>query len=95
MEQGKLSIRACAFAASLIWGFAVLLVGVLNLLRPGYGVMFLHLISSVYPGYDAQPTLFSVVIGSLYALLDGAIGGLVFAALYNFAARVWKRKGSI
>jgi len=32
------------------------------------------------------PAVGSVIIGTLYALLDGAIGGLVFAWLYNLCA---------
>jgi len=39
--------------------------------------------SSVYPGYKAAGTLGSVVVGTLYALLDGAVGGALFAWLYN------------
>jgi len=40
--------------------------------------------SSVYPGYKAAGTLGSVVVGTLYyALLDGAVGGVLFAWLYN------------
>jgi hypothetical protein len=49
--------------------------------------MFLQLMASIYPGYDASPTIGSVIVGTLYALLDGAIAGLIFAWLYNLFVR--------
>jgi hypothetical protein len=39
--------------------------------------------ASVYPGYDASGTICSVIVGTLYGVVDGAIAGLVFAWLYN------------
>lgn len=83
MEHVKLSIKGIAFASSVTWGLTVLFVGTINLVRPGYGSMFLGLVSSVYPGYHADPTIASVIVGTLYALLDGAIGGAIFAWFYN------------
>jgi hypothetical protein len=49
---------------------------------PTYGVAFLELMDGLYPGY-APGGFGSVIMGSLYALVDGAIGGAVFAWLYN------------
>jgi len=46
------------------------------------GVAFLELMDGLYPGY-APGGFGSVIMGSLYALVDGAIGGAVFAWLYN------------
>lgn len=86
METMKLSVKAVAFACGLIWGACVLLVGICNLIWPDYGLAFLDLAASIYPGYDAVPTIGSVIVGTLYALLDGAIGGLIFAWLYNLCA---------
>ncbi len=83
----KLSVRALATAMSLLWGGGVLLVGLGNLVSPSYGSAFLQMVSSVYPGFHASGTLADVIVGTIYALVDGAIGGLVFAWLYNvFAA---------
>ena len=59
-------------------------VSSLDYLWPPYGKAFLEVMSSVYPGYKAAGTLGSVVVGTLYyALLDGAVGGVLFAWLYN------------
>jgi hypothetical protein len=84
----KLSIPAFALTAAIIWGLAVLLVGLGNLYSPGYGQAFLEVIGSVYPGYDPTvATRGSVIIAALYAVLYGLIGGLVFACLYNVLGR--------
>lgn len=39
--------------------------------------------SSVYPGYKTVGGFGSVTVGTLYALVDGAVGGAIFAWLYN------------
>jgi len=82
----KLSVRALAMTAALVWGGVVLLVGVANLIWPSYGRAFLELIASIYPGYDASGSIGNVIVGTLYAMLDGAVGGLICALLYNFFA---------
>ena len=83
----KLSIRALVITAAILWGGGVFFCGILNLIWPAYGVAFLQLVSSIYPGYHATRTLGSVVVGTLYAMLDGAVCGLVFGWLYNRLAR--------
>ena len=82
-----LSIRALTFTAALLWGGGVLVCGLANLIWPTYNVAFLQLVSSIYPGYHATRSLGSVVVGTLYALLDGAVCGWLFAWLYNRVAR--------
>lgn len=79
----RLSIRAIAFAGALLWGAAIFLVGIVNLAAPGYGLTFLQMTSSVYPGFHDSHTFGSVVIGTLDGIIDGAIAGLLFAWLYN------------
>jgi len=84
----KFNITALALTAGLIWGGAVLAVGLANLAWPGYGRAFLDLMASIYPGYRPGSGIGSVVTGTLYALVDGSIGGVVFGWLYNLLARV-------
>lgn len=78
----KLSIKALALSFGILWGCVVFLMGIAHLLWPGYGTAFLELAASVYPGYSVGG-FGSVIVGTLYALLDGAIGGAIFAWLYN------------
>jgi len=79
----KLSIKALVVTAGLLWGGCVLLVGLCNLAWPMYGRAFLELCSSIYPGYHVNQTLGSVIVGTLYALVDGGVGGAIFGWLYN------------
>jgi hypothetical protein len=45
--------------------------------------MFLQVVASIYPGYDATRSIGVVIVGTLYALVDGAIFGLILGGLYN------------
>lgn len=80
----RLHITAMSFTVGVIWGAAIFLVAVANLIWPNYGQAFLELTSSIYPGYHLNSSFGSVIIGTLYGIVDGAIGGAVFAWLYNF-----------
>lgn len=83
----KFNITALALTAGLIWGGAILVVSLANLIWPGYGQAFLDLIGSIYPGYHPGSGIGSVIAGTLYALVDGTIGGAIFGWLYNLLAR--------
>lgn len=83
----RLSIIAFSLSAALLWGIAVLLVAIANRILPPYGGAFLQFVASLYPGYHPGAGLGSVVIGTLWGLVDGAIAGAVFAWLYNLFAR--------
>jgi len=80
----KLSIKALAITAAIIWGGALLIVGSANIIFPGYGSSFLEVMGSIYPGYQPGTGLSSVIIGSLYGVVDAGIGAAIFAWLYNF-----------
>jgi hypothetical protein len=84
------NIRALALAFGLIWGGGIFIVGVANLASPGYGGVFLQLLASVYPGYSGAASFGQVVIATLYGLVDGAIGGAVFAWLYNWLTGLFR-----
>ena len=82
----KLSIKALAITAAVLWGAALLIVGSANMMFPSYATNFLEVIGSVYPGYQPGTGLSSVIIGSLYGVVDAGIGATIFAWLYNFFA---------
>ena len=72
----------CAIAS--IWGLAVFAVGVANLIWPAYGVVFLKLIDSIYPGYHFGEWGFGgILVATLYAVIDAWVFGVVFALIYN------------
>ena len=79
----KLSVKAFGIAGAIAWGGGVFLIGLGNLISETYGVAFLEVIASIYPGYTVDGDFGSVIVATLYAALDGAIVGFVFAWLYN------------
>ncbi|MCP5111841.1 MAG: hypothetical protein GY953_13505 [bacterium] len=83
----KLSVKAFAITCGLVWSGALLLVGLLNLASADYGSAFLEMVASIYYGYHASGSFGDLIVGVLYALVDGAISGLFFAWLYNVVAR--------
>ncbi len=83
----RLNVIALSVTAGLFWGVAILVVAIANLVWPGYGGAFLELAASIYPGYDPGTGIASVITGTFYGLVDGAIGGAIFAWLYNLVSQ--------
>ncbi len=83
----QLSAKAMTLASALLWGAAILLVGLIHLAMPAYGKAFLEGISSVYPGFHGARSFTDALVGTGYALLDGGIAGFIFAWIYNLSAK--------
>ena len=79
----RFNIKAMTFAMGVLWGAVVLITGLANLVWSGYGIGFLKILASVYPGYKASGTVGDLMSGVLYALVDGGIFGLLLSWLYN------------
>lgn len=80
------NIKALAIVGAVLMGACLLLMGILNLIFPSYGVGFLDLMASVYPGYHGPAGFGSVIVATMYAIIDGAVCGAIFAWLYNLVA---------
>lgn len=80
----KLSTRGLATAIALLTGGCFLFVGLVQLAFPSYGGAFLDLGASIYPGYHGPDGIGSVIVVTLYGLVDGAIAGAILAWLYNW-----------
>jgi hypothetical protein len=83
----RLDVTALALTAGSLWGAAMLIVASANVIWPSYGQAFLTLVASIYPGYHPGAGGGSVITGTLYALVDGAVGGGLLAWMYNLFAR--------
>ena len=79
----RLNVKALAFALALVWAGAIFVTGLANLIWPGYGEAFLQMVGSIYPRYRGGISFLQVILGTLYGLLDGFIGGLILGWLYN------------
>ena len=79
----RVSVKATALAIGILWAGCILLVGAVNLVSPSYGVTFLQLASSIYPGFQNSHHFLDVLVGTGYGLVDGGIGGAILGLLYN------------
>ena len=76
----KLDIKAFAVTCSLIWGFGVFFLTWWVIMFDG-ATGEITLIGRLYRGYSISPQ--GSMIGLLWALADGFVGGAIFAWLYN------------
>jgi hypothetical protein len=81
----KLSLRAIIIAGALFKAAGFLFVSLMNLVFRPYGGAYLGLLTSIYPGYDPVSAPLAILVGTFYSLIAGALGGLVFGWVYNFA----------
>jgi len=76
----KLNIKAFALACGLIWGLGLFLLTWWIIAIEGI-TEEVTFIGRIYRGYSITPL--GSFIGLIWALIDGAIGGAIFAWLYN------------
>ncbi len=79
----RVSLKGIALSSAILWGGAMLFVGLVHMAAPSYGGDFLRIMSSVYPGADTAPRLGRVLLGTLYGFVDGGVAGLLFGWLYG------------
>lgn len=83
----QLSVKGLALACGITYALAMLGGGLMALVWPEWGARFMDLAGSLYPGVG-DVGFGSAIVAALYALIDGAIGGAIFAWLYNRFAGV-------
>lgn len=77
----KLNAKAIALALGLMWSVAILLTSLTALATESYLHNIVDFIATVYLGYSLS--FGGVVAGMVWGFFDAAIGGYVFAWLYN------------
>ena len=75
-----LNVRAFALACGVLWGLALFLITWWIILFDGSSDQHTFL-GLVYRGYSLTPV--GSIIGGAWGLVDGFIGGAIFAWLYN------------
>lgn len=75
----------------------MLVFGGVHATYPSYGGAFLDLVGSLYPGVGhggAGTTghFTNALLATAYALVNGFVGGLIIAWVYNFFLRVTNRR---
>lgn len=76
----KLNIKAFAFACALVWGLGLFLLTWWVIAFDGI-TGEVTAIGRLYRGYKISPL--GSVIGLFWGLIDGGIGGAIFAWVYN------------
>lgn len=88
----KLSVRAFALSAGVIWGFGLFAMTWWIILFDG-ATEEVTLIGRLYRGYTISPA--GSLLGLVYGFVDALVGGAIFAWLYNmFATRSEERAES-
>ena len=78
----RLKLVPLAVGLGVTWGAGIMLLGWVS--AGGWGANLVQAMSSVYRGYTS--TFLGGVVGGLWGFGDAFLGGLLFAALYNFFA---------
>lgn len=77
----KLNVKAFALTVGLVWGIGLFFLTWWIILFDG-ATGEITMIGRLYRGYSISPV--GSVIGLVWAFFDGAVGGAIFAWLYNF-----------
>ncbi len=79
----KLNVKGLAIGLGVAWSFCMLFIGWASIF--GWSANIVEVMSSVYIGF--KPTFLGGIIGAAWGFVDGAIGGLIIAIIYNAVAK--------
>jgi hypothetical protein len=81
----KLDAKAVSLSLGIMWSIGVLVMSITALNTESYIHNVADFLSTVYLGYSLSFS--GVVTGMVWGFFDAAIGGFVFAWLYNKLAK--------
>ncbi len=82
--MAKFDVRAFGLACGIVWAAGVCALGIFSFFLD-WGRIMVAVLASLYPGYSSA--LPGIIAGTLWAFVDGALFGVLFAWLYNKIAR--------
>jgi hypothetical protein len=80
----KLDSIRFGLSGGILWGVALFFMTLAGMFFD-YGIPFLAMMTSVYPGFSISWV--GAFLGLFYGFLDGFIGLWIFAYLYNWLER--------
>jgi len=81
----KLDTKAVALVLGIMWSLGILFISLLVLFTTSYLHNMVDFLSTVYLGYSLSFS--GIITGMVWGFFDAAIGGFVFAWLYNKLAK--------
>jgi len=88
----KLNVKAIALTSGLMWGLGLFCLTWWVILFDG-ATGEATIVGRLYRGYSISPV--GSIVGLIWALVDGFIGGAIFAWLYNVFAGRFSGKGEV
>ena len=80
LQAARLDAVSLGLAFGIMWALGVFILGIMAA-AADWGTEIVALMSSVYSGFD--PTFAGSLIGAAWGFVDGGVGGLLIAWLYN------------
>ena len=81
----RLNVRALGLTLGILWALGVFFIAIAAMVIPGdWGDQMVGLLGNFYVGYEAS--VIGALVGALWGLADGFVGGALIAWLYNLLA---------
>jgi hypothetical protein len=77
----RLNTKAVALALGIMWSLGVLFMSMTAVTTESYLHNVVEFLSTVYLGYSLS--IGGIITGMIWGFFDAAIGGFIFAWLYN------------
>jgi len=77
----KLNTKSVALSLGIMWSLGIFFISILTLITNSYLHNVVDFLSTIYLGYSLS--FGGIVTGMIWGFFDAAIGGFVFAWLYN------------
>jgi len=81
----KFNEKAMAISFGILWSLGVLFMSMTALVTQSYMHNIVDFLSTIYLGYSLSFS--GIIVGMIWGFFDAAIGGFVFAWLYNKLAK--------